>query len=142
MDDHPAPRPTEDDQRQRIVAALGQAGYALPGNVVTRQMRCGKPGCRCKADPPQLHGPYYQWTRKVGGKTITRWLSDEQLTRYEPWFTTARQVRELLTELEALSLRIAERAEGWDPQPPPTGHQPRHTTPPTTPESATKPKKR
>ena len=80
---------------------------------------------RCKADPPQLHGPYYQWTRKVDGKTVTRWLSPDQLARYQPWFRTARRLRELITELEALSLRIAERAEGWDPQPPPTGHQPR-----------------
>ncbi len=30
---------------------------------------CGKPGCACKALPPRLHGPYYQWTRKVDGKT-------------------------------------------------------------------------
>jgi hypothetical protein len=27
-----------------------------------------------------LHGPYWQWTRQVGGKTITRLVSDEQRT--------------------------------------------------------------
>ncbi|EQD60111.1 hypothetical protein B1B_07894, partial [mine drainage metagenome] len=63
-----------------------------------------------------MHGPYCQWSRKIDGKTISRWLSDEQLERYEGWFANARRVRDLLTELEALSLRIAERAEGWDPQ--------------------------
>src|SRR5579859_5369841 len=139
MDEHPEPRRSEDNQRQQIADALAQAGFALPGNVVTRQMRCGKSGCRCKADPPQLHGPYYQWTRKVGGKTVTRWLSPDQLARYQPWFRTARRLRELITELETLSLRIAERAEGWDPQPPPTGHQPRPATTPTPPPT-TKPK--
>ncbi|EQD32896.1 hypothetical protein B1A_19164, partial [mine drainage metagenome] len=82
-------------------------------------------GCACKNDPPWLHGPYCQWSRKIDGKTISRWLSDEQLERYEGRFANARRVRDLLTELEALSLRIAERAEGWDPQAPQTGHQSR-----------------
>ena len=27
--------------------------------------------CRCKGDPPRLHGPYYLWTRKVAAKTVT-----------------------------------------------------------------------
>jgi hypothetical protein len=126
MDEHPEPRGSEEQQRHHIAERLAQAGFALPGNLVTRHLRCGKPGCRCKADPPQLHGPYHQWTRKVDGKTITRWVSDEQLARYQPWFANAQRLRELLTQLEALSLRIAERTEGWDPQPPPTGHRPRH----------------
>lgn len=125
MDQQPKPRRTEEQHRQRIADLLAEVGYALPGNIVTRHMPCGKPGCRCKADPPQLHGPYHQWTRKVDGKTVTRWLSDDQLARYKPWFANARRLRELFTELEALSLLIAERTERWEPQQPPAGHQPR-----------------
>jgi hypothetical protein len=30
--------------------------------------------------------PYHQWTRKIGGKTITRILTDDQLADYQPWF--------------------------------------------------------
>ena len=55
--------------------ALKQEVAGLPpirrGSLVRRFMPCGKPGCRCQANPPQLHGPYYQWTRKVLGKTAT-----------------------------------------------------------------------
>ena len=124
---HDAPQPARGEKREheRIVAALADTGFALPGNVVTRLLPCGKPGCRCKADPPQLHGPYHQWTRKIDGKTVTRWLSAEEADRYEPWFANARRLRQLLTELERLSLRLAERNEGWEPQPPPTGHRSR-----------------
>jgi hypothetical protein len=121
----PLPQASEQQEHDRIARCLAEASFALPGTVVTRHMRCGKAACRCKADPPQLHGPYHQWTRKIDGKTVTRWLTDEQLARYEPWFTNARRLRELLTQLEALSLRVAERTEDWDPQPSPTGHQPR-----------------
>ncbi|MGH8903826.1 MAG: DUF6788 family protein [Egibacteraceae bacterium] len=39
---------------------------------------CGSPGCRCHADPPQPHGPYYQWTAKANGKTVTRRLTEHQ----------------------------------------------------------------
>lgn len=130
MDDQPTPRPTDEASLSHIAQALGRAGFSLPGSVVSREMRCGKQGCRCKGDPPALHGPYYQWTRKVGGKTVTRWLTEDQATRYEAWFANARRLRELLTALEVLSLRVAERSEGWDPQEPPTGHRSRQGAPP------------
>lgn len=109
------PRPSAADRaaRNRIVADLGALGFALPGTVLERRVRCGNAGCRCHADPPQLHGPYYQWTRKVGGKTRTRLLSADQMARYAPWFENAGRLRTLASELEALSLEIAESAEDW-----------------------------
>ena len=41
----------------------------------------------------------------MAGKTLSRYLSPEQLARYQPWFDNARRLRELLTDLEARSLR-------------------------------------
>jgi hypothetical protein len=99
--------------QQRIAAELPQIDWALPGSVVTRQMRCGKRNCRCKQDPPQLHGPYIQWTRTVDGKTITKLLTPEQLTRYQPWLDNARRLRELVTELETLTVQAVEQNEEW-----------------------------
>ncbi len=125
MGDTPQPEPAEEAEQRRIVAELFEIGYCLPGSITERPMRCGRPGCACKADPPVLHGPYRQWSRKIEGKTVSRWLSAEQAERYEDWFSNAKRARHLLTELEALSLRIAERAEGWEPQTPPRGHWPR-----------------
>lgn len=55
------PNPRERRTQQAIAHRLSQAGFALPGTLIERTMRCGKPNCRCKADPPQLHGPYHQW---------------------------------------------------------------------------------
>lgn len=113
------PRPTpadHDSARRDLCDQLAQIDGALPGSIVERYQRCGKAACRCKADPPQLHGPYIQWTRKVAGKTVTRRLSREQYQRYQPWFDNHRRLRELTSELEALSLRTAETAEGWQPQ--------------------------
>ncbi len=103
--------------RRRLVAALEQSDFALPGSVVVRNMRCGKPGCRCRAEPPKLHGPYISWTRSVGGKTVTRYLTEEQYERYRSSFEGARRLHDLLDELEAASLRVVESAEGWGGDP-------------------------
>lgn len=92
-------------------ADLIGSGYALPGTLARRYMRCGKANCRCKAEPPSLHGPYLHWTRTVAGKTVTRTLTPEQAARYQPWFDNARRLRELLTDLEARSLRAFLDAE-------------------------------
>ena len=108
------PRPNAKDRRakEQIVAKLAASDFALPGTILERRICCKKPGCRCMADPPQLHGPYYQWTRKVNGKTVTRLLTVEQRERYEAWFDNAKRIRALLADLEALSLGILESAEG------------------------------
>jgi len=97
-----------------ITARLADLAYALPGTVADRLTRCGHPGCRCHADPPQLHGPYHQWTRKKNGRTSTRILTDDQLADYRPWFDNHRRLRELITELETLSLAIAEADPRWN----------------------------
>ena len=97
-----------------ISAVLAGAGFALPGTVADRSTRCGYPGCRCHADPPQLHDPYHQWTRKKNGKTATKILTDEQLTDYAPWFDSHKRLRELITELEALSLAITDNDPRWN----------------------------
>lgn len=110
--------PNHADRRGQAAIArrLAEAGFALPGSLVERTTRCGKANCACRADPPRLHGPYHQWTRKIDGKTVTVNLTDDQLERYGPWLAEAQRLRAALTELEALSLRVAERGEGWTPK--------------------------
>jgi hypothetical protein len=118
--DNDSVSPTPDQQARataiaaEITARFAGSGFALPGTVADRMTRCGHPGCRCHADPPQLHGPYHQWTRKKNGRTSTRILSDDQLADYAPWFDNHKRLRELITELEALSLAIAENDPRWN----------------------------
>ena len=108
-----SPTPAQRAQAAAIAAAIAKIGFALPGTLTDRPMRCGHPTCRCHADPPQLHGPYHPWTRKVAGKTVTRFLSDDQLADYGGWFDNQRRLRALLAELEELSLAIVEADPRW-----------------------------
>ena len=50
----------------------------LVGTLSKRYGPCGKKNCRCAKNKKYWHGPYYIWTRKENGKTITKSLSKKQ----------------------------------------------------------------
>ena len=89
-------------------AAIARSGQILPGSISERRTICGRPNCRCHADPPQRHGPYWQWTRKVAAKTIGRWFNADQATDYQTWIDNDRRLRELLARLEAIGIAALE----------------------------------
>ena len=98
-----------DEQRlSALKASLAELGHFRRGSVLRLLVPCGKSGCRCQADPPQLHGPYYQWTRKVKGKTVTVRLTEDQAALFQQWIANARQLDEIVTEMESISFRLTE----------------------------------
>jgi hypothetical protein len=101
------PSPAQRAALARITAEIAAAaGPALPGTLTVRAYACGKPNCRCHADPPRLHGPYAEWTRKTSGKTVTRRLTPAELAEYQPLFDNAKKLRALLAKLQDLTLEI------------------------------------
>lgn len=104
--------------RRALADAIGEIDGVLPGSVVVRHMRCGKAACACQTDPAARHGPYIQWTRTVHGKTVTRYLNQDQRDRYQAWFDNARRLKELVAKLEIASVHAVEQAEEW-----PTSHR-------------------
>ena len=94
---------------QELKEQLLELGFVRPGSLVRRLMPCGKRGCRCMADPPQLHGPYYQWTYKVRGKTVTMRLTEEQARLCVEWTSQHRAFKKLVRRMEALSLKETDR---------------------------------
>jgi len=93
---------------RRLAGELTDIGFISSGSVVRRFMPCGKPGCRCQADPSQLHGPYWQWTRAVRGKTVTRRLSEDQARVYREWISNRRRLLAIVAEMEEVSRHAAE----------------------------------
>ena len=91
-----------------IAAELASLGLALPGTLIERHVRCGKPGCRCHADPPARHGPYHQHTCKIAGKTVTRRLTTEQADRYREQIANRRTLDRLIVEMEQISTQARE----------------------------------
>jgi hypothetical protein len=101
-----SPHPAQHETRRiaQELSHIASTGNVLPGTILQRHTRCGRPGCACQADPPRPHGPYWQWTRKVAGKTITRYIPAEMASEYQAWIDNDRRIRELLARLEQLTI--------------------------------------
>jgi hypothetical protein len=91
-----------------LAAELADIGLISPGSLVVRTTSCGKPGCRCQADPPQRHGPYYQWSRAVAGKTISRRLDARQAELYRGWIANRHRLEQIIDQMEQISAAAAE----------------------------------
>lgn len=95
-------------RHQELTAQIAQIGTVAAGSVTRRFTRCTAPGCRCNADPPRRHGPYWQWTAKVDGKTVTKRLTARQAQLYQQWIANDRRIRELLDQIRTLDAKAIE----------------------------------
>jgi len=97
---------------------LQQLDYFLKGTVLKRMMKCGQPKCPCHRDPAQRHGPYFEWTYKVKGKTVNVKLSPQAAPIYHAATKQNRKLKTLLARMERLSrtalARLAKHAENTD----------------------------
>ena len=58
-------------ERARLYAELSGVGDFRRGALSAVFRRCGKPNCRCARPGERGHGPQWNWTRWLGGKTVT-----------------------------------------------------------------------
>ena len=104
-----------------LARSIGEIGFIAQGSLSQRFTHCNKPGCRCGATPPRLHGPYWQWTAKVAGRTVTRRLSDAEAARYTEWIANDRRLRRTVAQMREVAgqareiILAAEQASGSAP---------------------------
>jgi hypothetical protein len=99
-----AARPQAYEQRFRhALQELQQLDYFLKGTVLKRMMKCGRPQCACRSDPAKRHGPYFEWTYKVKGKTVNVTLSPQAAPLYQAAARQHRKLKIVLARLERLS---------------------------------------
>ncbi|HEY6271014.1 MAG TPA: DUF6788 family protein [Terriglobales bacterium] len=82
---------------------LHQLGYFLKGTVSKRMMKCGQPSCACHQDAARRHGPYFEWTYKVKGKTVNVKLSPQAAPLYQAATKQHRKLKAVLAKMERLS---------------------------------------
>jgi hypothetical protein len=107
MPSRKAPRPLlpgDPDLRFRQARQdLHQLGYFLKGTVLKRMMKCGHPNCACHRDASHRHGPYFEWTYKVKGKTVNVKLSPQVAPIYQAATKQHRTLKAALARMERLS---------------------------------------
>jgi hypothetical protein len=91
----------------RIKTALVALGALRPGTLSAQYNVCGKPGCRCKADPPQKHGPYYQVSFTWQGKSHSEFVRGEDLATVRQQVSSYQRLRSLIDAWIATALELA-----------------------------------
>ena len=89
----------------RLAARLAKIGPMLQGNITERTI------LRPDSDAPgnkKAYGPYYQWTFKRQGKTVTVNLSASQAKSYQRAIDRNRDLEDTIAEMRKLSLEILE----------------------------------
>jgi len=85
-----------DREIKRIKRQIVQLGDLRPGTLSRQYNVCGTPGCRCKASPPQKHGPYYQLSLTRKGKSKTRFIRRTEVGTIRKQLRTYTKLRELV----------------------------------------------
>ena len=93
------------DRYRQLAERIAELGFISAGSITSRYTKCATINCRCRADPPRPHGPYWQWTAKVDGKTITRRLSPTEADLYQQWIDNDRELRALIAQMRQISTK-------------------------------------
>jgi hypothetical protein len=89
---------------------LADLGPMLPGSISEQWNVCGTPGCRCKdAKNPVKHGPYYQLSFTVGGKSSTMFIKKEDLPEARRRIKRYQQFKALCSDLVHAYVALARR---------------------------------
>ena len=112
------PRGAVEAQNRRfreLKQQLAQVEFFAKGTVLARMVKCGKRQCACNAERSKRHGPYYEWTYKVDGKTVNVHLTAESAPLYQAAAKQYKKLKKLLAQMEKASrqalARLATKAD-------------------------------
>lgn len=100
----------EERRVEQLVTKLASFGPMLPGSISEQWNVCGTPGCRCK-DPekPVKHGPYYQLSFTIGGKSTTMFIKKDDLPEARRRLKRYQQFKALSNDLVRAYVNLARK---------------------------------
>lgn len=78
------------------------------GSLSEQYNVCGTPGCRCKASPPEKHGPYYQLSYTRKGKSTTRFIRKPNLAMVKRQLRHYARLRSLVDRWIDLAIELSD----------------------------------
>jgi hypothetical protein len=92
------------DQRiSTIKKELAGLGPLHPGSISRQYNVCGAPTCRCKTDPANRHGPYYQLSYAHRRRSTSTFVRESDLAEVQYQLRNYERLRVLVDEWIALS---------------------------------------
>ena len=91
----------------QIKKGILSVDLVLAGTLYARLKPCGKPNCRCSSGKEgDLHGPYWEWNRRQGGRLVHKIVSKEEAKEIEKAIANRRKIEAELKEWEQKSAEI------------------------------------
>lgn len=101
----------EEKKIEQIKKKMQKLGPMLPGSISGQWNVCGNPGCRCKhPEKPAKHGPYYQLSFTVGGKSSTMFIKKQDLHRARRCLKRYQEFKALSTDLVFAQVALARKS--------------------------------
>jgi len=93
---------------QQLKQKLVKLGSMHPGSINEQYNVCGKPVCKCKdKKDPVKHGPYYQLSYAVAGKSSSKFLNKVQLPEARKQIKTWQEFKRLTMDLALAYVDLA-----------------------------------
>ena len=93
--------------RFNLLQQISQLGDFQPGSITSAVRRCGKPECHCAKPNDPGHGPHFQLTQKISGKTVTQNLpSPPAVRKAESEIAEFRRFQSLTSELVDIKRKV------------------------------------
>jgi hypothetical protein len=95
------------DEKSTLLRQVSELGDFQPGSISSPTRRCGKPSCHCAKPNDPGHGPHYQLTQKIDGKTVTQNLPSPAASRKaESEVAEYRKFKDLTDDLVEVNRKI------------------------------------
>jgi len=91
------------EQYRRLKEKVAQVGLIALGTITPRTITRPDPQNRRRE---KTYGPYYQWTYKAQGKTVTVNLTKQQAVEFQKAINNQRRLEEVLSKMLQLSREI------------------------------------
>ena len=95
-------------QIEKVKRDLMRLDELRMGSLSEQYNVCGTPGCRCKASPPEKHGPYHQLSYTRKGKSTTRFIRKPNLATIKRQLRNYARLRSLVDRWVDLAIELSD----------------------------------
>jgi hypothetical protein len=95
------------ERYEKLKKEVGHLGLVAQGTITLRQINKPDPVDRRRK---KTYGPYFQWTMKIKGRTVTVNLARTQAREFKKAIANQRKLENMLHQMRAVSLQILNRS--------------------------------
>jgi hypothetical protein len=97
--------------REKLVQQMPDPAAVLPGSLLSRMVRCNKPGCRfCEKDKGKGHGPIWILSVSLGDRQVRQIpIPGEMKKEVEGSLRAFAQTQKLLKQIAGVNLELLKK---------------------------------